>query len=108
MYDVRIYTPNYRPSTSLIFAQSGQTGKRSGFLDGTQVLPHRATQGIPSTIAFKIASFPPRTQWENRSWSPSSVDTASGRVRISMFSIPILFRQNLHLTERLLTSVVKP
>ena len=31
--------------------QSGQIGKRSGSRLGTQTLPHKATTGVPNTIA---------------------------------------------------------
>ena len=41
----------YRFIESKISLHSGQTGNFSGLREGTHTLPHRATTGVPLTIA---------------------------------------------------------
>src|SRR3954447_19768698 len=74
------------PESSLRDSQtslhSGQTGNFSGARLGTQTLPHKATTGVPITIASVSLSL--STKCENRSWSPSSVGTVRSSWRTSV------------------------
>ena len=53
----RSLSPESSLNDSQISLHSGQTGNFSGARLGTQTLPHRATTGVPITIASVSLSF---------------------------------------------------